>query len=313
MNPEKQKSNEQPDISLIDTNEIVQLLKKYNTQFGMGQTTGKIFLRAMDDTEHVEKLDTKTTGSDEQAAEQLLSYDEMKSQTGLLLNTLGLEYQPMKSNWALAGSGENHVGSEMRLNLKDGKHFISYLQALQPESITESQKDGLKEIISVLAKQFNSYSLDDLNDDRLLEFMGSISPIIDEYKRLFGNSLETIPEGITKLETYLSYARKGCLREFRKVEELHLDKPPTGKGFVLRWHNDASPKFLQERWGTVIDVLKIVSDNERARELYETAKTNALKAVNLAIEEVLAKPDSSRDKKNFLSILNTTKARLADF
>lgn len=308
MNPEK--LSEHKDLASIDAIEIISALKKYNSQFGMGATLARMIIKE-ERGDADKNTETHTSASDEQTAEQFLSFEEMQSQSLALLDTIGLEYQPMKSNWVIAGSGENHAGSEIRLNLKDGKKFTSYLKALRQESISESQKNSLKEILEVLTKQFDSYDLNDHNDDRLLEFMGNIFPIIIEYRRLFGDDLELVSKDMSKLETYFSYSRKGCLREYRKIEELHLDKPPTGKGFILRWHDDANPKSLQESWDSVIDTLKMVGENSKAKELYEYALKNAIQALVMAIDEVSAWPDKKRDKNNFLAILDKTMSRLS--
>src|ERR1035437_2611959 len=126
MNPENLKPNEQPDLSFVDTSEIIMLLKRYNKQFSMGHTAARMVMDAWEKPGDEENPETKTTALNEQAAEQLLSFDEMKAQSALLLDTLGLEYQPMKANWFVAGNNETHIGSEMRLNLKDGKKFVDY-------------------------------------------------------------------------------------------------------------------------------------------------------------------------------------------
>jgi len=319
MDSENIYKQEQINLTGVDTSEVVSLLKNYNEQFGMGKTLARIILSSLRSQQHEESntshSDTETSATNDQAAEQLLTFDDMKTQLSALLDTIGLEFQPIKANWVLVGSGEDHTGSEMRLNLKDGPRFVAYLQALSPEAITESQKEGLREIIVVLTNQFNSYNLDDSNDDRLLEFMGSVSVIIDEYKRLFhfNEGTEVFPGAIMVLETYLSYARKGYLREYRKVEALQLDRPFTGEGFILRWHTDATPGYLREKWDLVIDTLKTVFDNPKARELYDVARNNALQALESAIQEVSALPDTNNNKQKFLSILQGTQSRLSEF
>ncbi len=309
MNQEiPQPDQQQSKLASVDVGGIIGPLKNYNDQFSLGHTAARIFMAATGDLP-----ESEAGVANEQKVDEFMTLDQMKADTEPLLNATGLEYQPVQANWFVAGSGDDHIGSEMRLNLKDGQQFVKYLKALDPKHITENQRVGLREVIVVLGKQFTSYDLTDHNDERLMEFMGNLAFIISEYKRLLMDDDSESQKEITKLETYLTYARKGCLREYREAEELHLLTPPTGKGFILRWHIDASPDLLKKKWDSVIDTLQMISQNNKATELYNTVRINAGLAIEAAITEVAAWPDTRKQKTEFLSILNTTKARMSEF
>ncbi|MEI8328295.1 MAG: hypothetical protein WCG02_04135 [Candidatus Taylorbacteria bacterium] len=316
MNKENFVPNEKDiKLSTLDTSEIISHLDSYNKQFSLGASMARQLLHGLDREQRkgdkTFDSDTDISATEDQFAEQLVTFDQMKADMQELMSMTGLEYQPMQTNWFIAGSEGNHPGSEMRLNLKDGSQFVKYLQVINPESISQSQKDGLNQIVEVLCKQFVSYDLNDPNDERLLEFMGSISTILAEYRRIFGD--DKLSEDIKRLEKYLSYARNGCLRELRAAEELSLDEPFTGQGFVLRWHTDATPEYLQKGWDSVIDTLHMISKNDKAVEIYRISKDTALHALDSAIGEVTSLADQSRDKKAFLSILNAIKVRMLEF
>ncbi len=308
---EKIPSGEQQNLSALDMSEVTDLLKKYNTQFGWGPTAAREIMHAWEKEKNEEEpTDKDTSAIEDQVADQLLTFEQMKMETESLLETTGLEYQPVKANWFMASDNETHMGTEMRLNLKDGAQFVKYLKSLNSLSMTENQLKGLNEIVNVLVKQFKDFDLEDAENEHLLEFMGNVASIIEEYERIFG---EEVSEDISKLERYLTYARNGCLREFRKVEELDLDKSFDGLAFNLRWHKDASPKFLQESWDSVIDTLQMISQNKKADEIFEMAKENASVALDKAIEDVTALPDTNKSKKAFLAILTSTKSRMTEF
>lgn len=317
MNHEHPNSIEQPNLARLDTSEIVFLLKKYNEQFGMGATVGRMF-NSLLETEDEERQfeERETTSLEDQKVEELMSFEEMNAKAQGILTRTGLEFQPVKASWFVTGSEGTHLGQEMRLDLKNGKQFVSYLETLNPDTITESQSGGLKEIASVLTKQLTeSYDLTDAEDERLLELLGNLSKIVDEYKRL--DKGQELTKSVSPLGEYLVLARKGTLREYREAEKLHLNKPFINEGFILRWQTDASPKFLQEHWDEVLKALQAISQNSKAGEIYNQAKSTAMAALEAALTDVSswsnAKEGYRAKKSEFLSILKTTKAKLADF
>ncbi len=327
MSQESLNQKQQIDLKDIDTTQLIVLLKKYNHKFGMGVSMFGM-LSGLFDKEEVNAENEENVRNEQQSGvgdnlhrqkvEELLDYEQLKQEVEPILTSTGLELQPVNPGWTTYSSEGSHEGVEMMLNLKDGKKFVDYLQSLDPDTITESQKDGLREVASILLQQFTSqYDLSNAEDERLIELMGNLSSIIFEYKRL-DSSKNDLTSSISKLEEYLGIARKGYLREYRQAEIFKLDKPFSKEGFVLRWHIDASPELLQKKWNEVIDTLQAISKNENANaEIYAQAIKTANEAIETAIADVTNLSDAEKGyearKKEFLAILQTTKVRLSEF
>lgn len=321
--PEQQfQQPQQIELKSIDTLQLIELLRRYNHKFGMGASMARLLAPIFNRQENATDTDEENKDSapgdmGEQNAEELLDYDELKREVEPILTSTGLELQPVNPGWTMNTNQDTHAGVEMRLNLKDGKQFVNYLQSLEPDTITESQKEGLKEVTSILNQQFtDEYNLSDPGDERLIELMGNLSSIISEYKRLDSDG-NNLTQSITKLEEYLNIARKGYLREFRQAEILNLDKSFTNEGFTLRWHVDCDQDLLKRKWKDVIDVLHAIHSNQNAqKDIYPQAINTANDAIVAAIAGVSAweeKEGYEERKKDFLAILQTTKSKLAEF
>ena len=297
-------------LSKIDTRKLTDLIEEYNYNFGMGKTMAREIISA------ARASDESFT---EQKADEILTLDEMRDQLKLVLDATGIDLVSAQAGWITVSGNESHVGSTLRVDLKDGKKFVTYLQSLDQEQISENQVMGLEKIISALTRQFQKeYNLDSANDDRVLELLGNLGAIINEYKRLGENSHENLIRAVSQFENYLSAARGGYLREYRNAEDLLLTKPFNGDGFILRWHIDATPRFLEEHWNSVIDTLQKISQNNKAVELYEQAVVTAREALESALKEVSENTGTKDERetkinKEFFGILEKTKARLQEF
>jgi len=217
----------------------------------------------------------------------------MERQAEPILAATGLELVPANAGWSIISSDLQHKGKELRIDLKDGKRFVEYLRSLSPDKVSDSQVAGLEKVVSALTKQFrNEYDLTSADDNRMLEFLGNLSDIIDEYKRIGGEDRKDLADSVSQFEGYLKGSRGGFLREYLSAEKLLLNKPFDDEGFVLRWHIDASPEYLQKRWNEVIDLLQVISSNDRAPELYDQAKKTATEALDSAIREITEKHEN---------------------
>src|SRR3989344_2929736 len=105
--PESEKSN----LASVDTSQLIALLRKYNSRFGWGSTLGRIISSEVrkDLSEEGEIVDTETEPDspgvlDDQKAEELISFEEMKASANEILDSTGLKFQPMRSGFAMSGS-----------------------------------------------------------------------------------------------------------------------------------------------------------------------------------------------------------------
>ncbi len=307
--PENPSSVESLELSKVDTSQLIAHLNEYNDQFNWGRVLARQMMASWGGEENDGEAPSQTE------ADQILGFENMKITAEPLLNATGLELQPVKSGVVLMSSEGTQGLTEMKLNLKSGEQFVKYLQALTPEDITPSQAEGLKEVAKVLISQFQSYDLEDPNNEPLLELMGNATKIIEEYKRLGEN------ESIAPLEVYLNVAKQGILREYRAAEDLELNKPFSPGKFTLEWHKDASPDFLQGKWNKVIDTLHALSQNPKAEGLYKISRATAEQAIENGIRQLsewIEKEEKEGEgdkygRKLLLSVLTSTKNRLSEF
>jgi len=279
-------------------------LNEYNDQFSWGRVLARHMIARWKGEEN------EGEGLEQTEADQILGYENMNITTEPLLKATGLELQPVKSGVVMISSEGTQGLKEMKLNLKDGSQFVTYMQVLDPETVTPSQIEGLKEIAKVLISQFQSYDLEDPDNGPLFELIGNASKIIEEYKRL------GMQESIASLEIYLNVAKQGILREYRAAEDLELNRPFSPGKFTLEWHRDASPEFLQDKWGRVIDTLHKLSQNPKAEELYKISRSTAEQAIDNAIRQVTVWQNEEQMKEyagKLLPILTSTKVKLSEF
>ena len=307
--PEQPFEQESFGLSKIDTSLLIEKLTEYNKQFSWGASAARQMMSVMPGE------DNEDEGLGQQTADEILSFENMKIDAKDMLEATGLEFVPVKSGIVLVSSEGNHEFKEMRLNLVDGAQFVKYLCSLNQEGLSDSQKEGLKQIAEVLTKQFRSYDLNDPENASLLELMGNMSKIIDEYKRL-GDEFFGSDESILSLENYLTYARKGCLREYMEAEKLKLNKPFIPGKYILEWHKDATKESLQKSWDEVIDVLQMIYKNKNAEAIYAQALATAKQALESAFKQVTEWQSDPKQKKyadKLLPVIVATKARIGEF
>jgi len=302
----RDQSHELAELPQIDLSEIVEQLKAYNKQFNWGHILAEQMMAKMRGQENYEEAQQQNQ------ADQILAYENLKISNEKILNSTGLEFVPIKSKCNIIDAEGIQELTEMRIDLSNGNQFLEYLKSLDKESITPTQIEGLKEIATILISQLRNYDLEDPNNDPLLELMGNATKIIDEYKRLGGQ------ESIGPLETYLTMSKKGILQEYREVEDLQLNKPFSTKNFELNWHIDATPEFLSNKWTQVIATLHKLYKNPKTTDLYEICLATARQAIDNALKEV-TEWQTGKDKNHkeytskFLPILRSIKVELSDF
>ena len=290
-------------LSKIDTGKLMELVASYNERFSAGRMAGLAFLKG---------LPNESAGMDldEQKADSLLTLEELKEEAKPILEATGLALASADTNMMIGDDSGGLRVKELRVDIANGSKFVAYLQALEPQTLTKGQAAGLEKAMASVTEQFQKeYDLDSVQDDRVLELMGNLSTIVDEYKHLGSQSYMSLSQSVSKLEKYLTVARAGYLREYRDAEDLMLTEPFDGDGYILRWHIDSTPAQLEDNWNGVLAVLQKISQNEKAAELYEMAIKTAKEALESAIAEVTKKPGNPA----FLGILNKTKARLKEF
>ncbi len=253
--------NEKVAVSIGNVNALFTDIARYNDQFSMPSQIVGLFHSLMDLNEGKGELSEVLSKGAEQT--QMLTASGINLVHEPVLNKLGLQLEPVSGKkGALYGMGQKAEVGEMRINIKDGRRFLSFLQALSPDAISETElKENLHSLSDTLAQQiFNGYDLKDPSDEAL-QLFGSLESIVNEYNRLH-------IAGTERLETYLMHSKRGDLREFILVQSQGLLSEP-GKYFgPADWQKDASPEYLNGRWDTPLAILKMARENPKAQELY---------------------------------------------
>ncbi|MDX9893163.1 MAG: hypothetical protein RB292_01995 [Patescibacteria group bacterium] len=283
---------------------LLEELHEYDDYYNVGAIMGRIIKKSIPE---------RFNESDESKGEEL-SVENLRRRNIEILDDAGLELQPVATGALTTadqeGIPEKKRGSTMRLNLQDGKKFVSYLGRLNPDMMNDNDRGTLEEMANILTVQLKGqYNLESA-DDRLLELMGNLDEIIQEYKRLGAGDC------VVDLEKILEKAREGALREYMMAEKLNLHKPFRKEGFILNWQQDITPGGLEEKWNNVLDTLHQINQNPKAKDIYAQAVSTAKEAVSNAIAEVLAwKKDYYLSTSNevYLGILRAVENKLSEF
>ena len=227
------------------------------------------------------------------------------------LQATGLKIGPLKSAWQIVGSETDFQSSRLAFYIGDAAQFATYLRALDPATVTASQKRGLNSLAHSLCNQLRSDYDYNQSDDRLLSLVCAVEAIEKHFDRL------ALP--IKRFDTYIHAIRGRYLRDLIWAEKLHLDKP-LGKGdsFTLHWHRDSNPTDLQAKWHEVLDTLVLLVANPNANKLYAQARETAQAAIQNSLSEVGGWADPAANsyeerKPAFLRILKQIEMRLKDF
>lgn len=303
-------------LSAIDLSAITENLKAHNEGSGLGATLGRLIvgmvhhLVELPPNAQVAPRKLMAEALREESSQRASTRDLFEAEVAPTLTAIGLKVGPINSGWAFAGVGQDFDSKKLSLHIEDGALFSRYLEALDPVTITQSQKRGLNALYLTLCQQITTdYDLSS-SDDRLLGMVSAAGAMVAHYERL------SLPN--KRLATYLEAIRGKYLKSYIEVERLQLDRPlENGDGYRLLWHRDTTPERLQGEWNRVLDVLVTLGGNEKARDVYETARHTAHQAIDKSIGEVSrwnAPADSTHMsfKQSFLGILNTVKVRMSE-
>ena len=304
-------------LSAIDLSPITESLKAHNEGVGFGATLGRLIvgmvhnLVELPPNSQVAPRKLMADALREESSQRASSRDLFEAEVAPTLAAIGLRVGPIKSGWQFAGVGQDFDSKRLALHIDDASLFSGYLEALAPETITQSQKRGLNVLYLTLCHQLTAdYDLSS-SDDRLLGMVSAAGAMVEHYERL------ALPN--KRLATYLEAIRGRYLKSYVEVERLQLDKPlENGDGYRLLWHRDTTPEKLHAKWNEVLDVLVTLGGNENARPVYETARKTAHHAIDTSIAEV-SRWDASAGstymahKQPFLDILKAVKVRMSEF
>ncbi|GEM_PF-2774778 len=247
----------------IDLSNLAESLQKHNKKFNIFRLAGGSIVDAIDR----EDDDVPKESFEERAKK------EREESYGNLLNTYrtdlartGLNLEPVKSAFSLYSNTGEMQGTEMRMNIADGKRFLDYLESLDKNSITESQVEGLKSVAEILTKQLvEEYNLGDPDDERMVEFMGNFNKIVEHYQQFSNPELS---KSVEELSKYIAIAKGKYLKEYLLAKREHLLTEP---GIGAEGPEDYKGK-LDEAMETIIEIGKNPNAREFQQELVEIFK-----------------------------------------
>lgn len=266
--PESNSSNEsEEDLQEIDLGELDNSIQEYNRQYNWGTM-----------------LAEEVTGE----SSKKISVGELGKMHERALEKTGLSLEPV-STGTLISRDEERPSSEMRMNVSDGGKFITYLKALDEKQLSESQIKGLQTVAQSLTTQLTQqYELDNPNDKRMIELLGHLDQITQQYKRLDEQGKTNLSKPVGNLVTHLDASRKGYLREHVLAEKEQLLSTNQDHTFgPYDWWSDSSSKsFKDNYWKTALEAAKKISDNPKANDLYRQVLSNFKGALRFSKEEI---------------------------
>ena len=291
--PEPLSPEEEPNLQDIDLSELQNSVTEYNRQYNFGTLMGEALIRSVKEANKKEEGDE---GKEEASlpadiTPPKLTKGDLEARHRAIVEATGIGFEPIRPPVTIYGVEEGSPQPlEMRMNLVNGSRFMHYLQALAPDRITESQRNGLRVIVESLTKQLaEKYELG-AEDERLLELFGSLSQIIEEYRRL--GREDDLGHSIDKLEEYLAVAREGYLREYIEAEQKGLLDTPQMETFgPARWHTDSTMKYYEEHWDDAIRTLERIGQNPKAREFAKTVVDRLRRSLEYARGDITQRRD----------------------
>lgn len=303
-------SGERKEIKIInaelqktDLGEVAGWLDIYNKQFHLGTLAAKTVMRGWKDESVTADLETE--------AAKRVSFDEIQKRNQAVLSRVGLSLEPVRAIGVVMSDEGTEYPSELRINLSDGKQFMSYLNSLKGDSLSPSQKIGLKRTAgSLLAQLKVEYDLANPEDERLLELFGSASKIIAEYERLDMEGGKGLGDCITELKNLVAIAKQGYLREHLLAQKGRLLAEIGGRNFgPSKWHTDSTEEGYIKMWNKALETLSEIAKNPKAKGLYEQACGNLLASLEYAEKDMIDRKSSLLNNK-ISSFLKAVKKKL---
>lgn len=248
-------------------------------------------------------------------ADRKAALEQLIQRHGDIMLRTGITLEPVRGFATLYTAEGETPTSEMRINLTDRLQFLHYLQALQPETITDSQVLGLVTVAETLRQQLTGeYKLDDPSDDRMIELLGNLDSIIDSYDRLDPGGQRGLRASIERLREYAKIAQAKYLPEFIMVQKADLLAEIGGGNFgPSKWHTDSTPQYYRRRWERTLAVLERVKKNPNASELAARLLEHLVQSARYAHDDLEQKEAThimTSNERKLLDVLEEMQDRL---
>lgn len=306
-----------PSCSSIDLSLVTDRIEALNEETGLGPTLARLLTGTVSQLLELSPNSKATPRTlmagalEEENAQRESSRERCEEEIAPTLATIGLTVGPVRSGWGFHGVGREFDSNKLSLHIEDATRFSAYLDALDPSTITTSQKRGLCALYLTLCNQIHKEYNPASGNDRFLSLVSAADSMVHHYERL---GLPT-----TRLANFLTAIRGRYLNAYIEVEKLQLDTPlEKGDGYRLLWHRDTTPERLHVEWNRVLDVLGTLSTNPNAQQVYDIARNTAGTAIERSIAEVSKWTSEAGEtymayKPIFLNILQSVRLRMSEF
>lgn len=264
------------EVIIASVNHLFVDIEHYNRQFSMGSIMARGLISLFEHDDEVQPGETIRQENENQG----VTASALSAIHQATLNKIGLSLEPVAGGATLMAIGAEATSGQMRLNVRDGRRFVSFLHALQPQQIEETGlKLNLESLSEILTLQALRGNLTEPTDESL-QLIGSMGNIVGEYRRL------GMGEAVERLDTYSQHARAGDLREFVAIESSGYLWEPGQYFGPADWERDTTPEMLGEKWDGALNILIMARDNPKAQVLYQQLKNHLAKCAAIARQVV---------------------------
>lgn len=241
----------------------------------------------------------------EEAENQNSFLERVENRHGITLVKTGLELQPVKGPGTIYHGADTIDSSALKFNLADAAQFITYLQALDAESISPSQIQGLIHVANVLESQLLQEYEGSQKDPRTVQLMSGLESLVENYHRLDPQGNKGLITAVQELPTIERAYRGDYLPQYLEIHRQGLfSKVGEQKFGPSEWHEDMGDDSYRERWTKALKVLEELKKNPRAMELHSELLSNLLACAEHAYQklqkEAKAAPLKNPEKRKTL-------------
>ena len=148
-------------VGAIDLSVITDRLETHNEENGLGYTLARFLtgtvtqLVKLSPNSKATRRTLMAVALEEASAQRDLSRERCEAEVAPILAAIGLTIGPVKSGWRFHAVGQDFDSNTLSLHIEDTTRFSAYLEALDPASITDSQKRGLSALYHALPPNYN--------------------------------------------------------------------------------------------------------------------------------------------------------------
>lgn len=262
-------------------------MREYNDQHSTGSMMGEA-LRGFAKT-HVGDEEDEYKNNEQP---KKITAQEMRDELSVELATTGLALEAVKNKKQGIFTTDGEINPrELRINISNRENFISYLKQLNESQLDSATITALATVLHSLTTQlFYEYDPSDVEDDRMLELLGGLGPILKEYRRLDDGGKNNLSDSIESLETCYQGSQGGYARETINVYRKY-GSFMRGKVDCFWMRSDTNPDRYLKDWSFAVETLKDVKKNPDAKLLFEAFREKLAESIAM-VEKAIASDQS---------------------